>query len=115
MLPAKLRAVVAEGEALAGCEIAVVPDQAASQFDNLSLGFDFGAAACSATIAYLGDAITPWALLHEVLHVKRYWVDEVPIIKPADQRFAFEAQALEDLLEHLAIIPEEQRHVHAES
>jgi hypothetical protein len=115
MLPGELQATVQEAEELAGCEIAVVPDKAASEFDNLTLGFDFGAGACTATIAYRGNAITPCALVHEVLHVKRYWVDEVPIIKPAAQRFALESQALEDLLEHLVIIPEEQHYVREES
>jgi hypothetical protein len=115
MLPEQLQATVQEAEQLAGCEIAVVPDAAASQFDSLTFGIDAGV--CQATIAYRGESISRCALLHEVLHLKRYWLDAVPILRPTASRplYGFEAQTLEDLIEHLAIIPEERRFAEAES
>jgi hypothetical protein len=114
MLPGELRATVQEAEQVAGCEIAVVPDATANEFDNLALRVDDGV--CSATIAYRGESISRCALLHEVLHVKRYWLDAVPILRPtARHRYEFEAQTVNELIEHLIIIPEERRFVEAES
>lgn len=114
MLPGELQTAVQEAEQLAGCEIAVVPDSEADDFDNLSLRVDHGV--CSATISYRGESISRCALLHEVLHVKRYWVDAVPILRPTARRgYEFEAQPAEDLIEHLIIIPEERRFAEAES
>ena len=114
MLPGELQATVQEAEQLAGCEIAVVPDAAANEFDNLALRVDDGV--CSATIAYRGESISRCALLHEVLHVKRYWLAAVPILRPiARRRYEFEAQSVDGLIEHLIIIPEERRFVEAES
>jgi hypothetical protein len=114
MLPRELQAAVQEAEQLAGCEIAVVPDAAANRFDNLALRVDAGV--CSATIAYRGESISRCALLHEVLHMKRYWLDAVPILRPtARHRYEFEAQTVDDLIEHLIIIPQERHFAEAES
>jgi hypothetical protein len=114
MLPGELQATVKEAEQLAGCEIAVIPEAAANQFDNLRLSID-DAGAVGATIAYRGESISCCALLHEVLHVKRYWLDAVPILRPSARRSNFEEQTIEDLIEHLVIIPEERRFAEAES
>ena len=114
MLPGELQATVQEAEQVAGCAIEVVPDATANEFDNLSLRVDDGV--CSATIAYRGESISRCALLHEVLHVKRYWLNAVPILRPATRlRYGSEAQIVDDLIEHLIIIPEERRFVEAES
>ena len=114
MLPGELQAVVQEAEQLAGCEIAVVPDSAASEFDNLTFGIDAGL--CRATISYCGDSISRCAILHEVLHLKRYWLDAVPLLRATSRhRYDYEAQMVNDLIEHLTIIPEERRFVKAES
>jgi len=80
MLPEELQATVREVEQVAGCEIAVVPDAAASEFDSLTFGIEAGV--CRATIAYHGDSISRCAILHELLHLKRYWLDAVPILRP---------------------------------
>jgi len=80
MLPEELQATVREVEQVAGCEIAVVPDAAASEFDSLTFGIEAGV--CRATIAYHGDSISRCAILHEPLHLKRYWLDAVPILRP---------------------------------
>jgi len=113
MLPGELHATVQEVEQLAGCEIAVVPDAAASEFDSLTFGIEAGV--CHATIAYRGDSVSRCAILHELLHLKRYWLDVVPILRPTASRYELEAQALEDFVEHLVIIPEERRFEESES
>lgn len=114
MLPGELQATVQEAEQVAGCEIAVVPDAAANEFDNLTLRVDDGV--CSATIGYRGESISRCALLHEVLHVKRYWLDAASILRPTTwRRYESEAQTVNDLIEHLIIIPEERRFVEAKS
>jgi hypothetical protein len=63
MLPGELQATVQEVEQFAGCEIAVVPDAAASKFDSLTFGIEAGV--CRAAIAYRGDSISRCAILHE--------------------------------------------------
>jgi hypothetical protein len=113
MLPGELQATVQEVEQLAGCEIGVVPDAAASEFDSLTFGIEAGV--CRATIAYRGDSISCCAIVHEVLHLKRYWLEGVPILRPTASRYQSEAQALDDLIEHLVIIPEEHHFAEAES
>ena len=113
MLPVELQAPVREVEQIAGCEITVVPDAAASEFDSLTFGIEAGV--CRATIAYRGDSISRCAILHELLHLKRYWFDAVPILRPTASRYQLEAQALEDFVEHLVIIPEERRFEESES
>jgi hypothetical protein len=114
MLPAELQATVQKVEQLAGCAIEVVPDETASEFDNLTFGVVEGV--CRATIAYRGERISRCALLHEVLHLKRYWLNAVPMLRPATRlRYGFEAQMVEELVEHLIIIPEERQFVEAES
>jgi hypothetical protein len=112
-LPDELRAVVHEVEDLAGCQVVVTSDASASEFDNLTFGIDRGM--CRATIAHKGSDITGCALVHEVLHLKRHWVDAVPALRSRAERFEFEAQAWEDLLEHLVIIPEERRFLEIEN
>jgi hypothetical protein len=114
MLPGELQTTIQQAEQVAGCEIAVVPDAAANEFDSLELRVDDGV--CSATIAYRGQSISRCALLHEVLHVRRYWLDAIPILRSTARRgYEFEAQTVEDLIEHLTIIPEESRFAEAES
>lgn len=114
MLPVELRAAVQEAEQVAGCEIAVVADEAANDFDSLAIGVENGA--CIATIAYRGKSISRCALLHEVLHVKRYWLDGAPMLRPTTRlRYESEAGWVNELFEHLIIIPEEQRFLEAES
>lgn len=114
MLPGELQATVQEAEQIAGCAIEVVPNSTANEFDSLRSGIDRGV--CVATIAYRGETISRCALLHEVLHLKRYWLDAVPVLKSIS-RYRYEAEApyVDELIEHLMIIPEEARFERAES
>jgi len=114
MLPGEQQATVQEAEQVAGCAIEVIPDATVNEFDSLTFGVDDGV--CRATIAYRGESISRCALLHEVLHLKRYWLNAVPILRPATRiRYGSEAQMVDELIEHLIIIPEERRFVEAES
>jgi hypothetical protein len=119
MLPGELQAVVHEVEQLTDCEVAVIPNAAANDFDSLAFGVDRGL--CHATISYRGDSPSRCAILHEVLHLKRYWLDVVPLLRPAASfrwnasRYESEATVLNDFIEHLVIIPEERRFAEAES
>ena len=116
LLPEVLQKVVAEAESLAGSSVVVRSGDAASEFDDIELRPRDEAGIAHAVISYRGDSITPCALVHEVLHIKRYWLDNVPVLRsPANSRFGFEARLIEELLEHLVIVPEERNFVSTES
>jgi hypothetical protein len=54
--------------------------------------------------------------VHEVLHIKRYWLENVPVLRfSVTSRFGFEARLIEELLEHLVIVPEERKFLSTES
>ena len=114
MLPSELQSIVAAIEAKAGCTIEVVPDEKAAAFDNLELRF-MASGECGATITFKGTEIGRCALIHEVLHIHRNWGEEVPYLKPLGPQYMYQASWLNDLLEHLVIIPEEQKYEEAES
>ena len=112
LLPEVLQKVVADAENLAGSSVVVRSGDAASEFDEIELRPRDEAGIAHAVITYHGDSITPGALVHEVLHIKRYWLENVPVLRsPVTSRFGFEARLIEDLLEHLVIIPEERKFV----
>lgn len=114
MLPGELQAIVQKAERVAECEIDVVPGEAVNEFDSLMFGVDRGV--CIATIAYRGECISRCALIHELLHLKRYWLDGAPLLRSTSRhRYHSEAQMVEDFVEHLIIIPEERRFAEAES
>lgn len=113
MLPGELQATVQEVEQIAGCAIEVIPNAAANEFDNLAHGVDNGV--CFARIAFRGESISRCALLHEVLHLKRNWLEAVPTLRPIARHREGEAQYVNELVEHLIIIPEEARFERAES
>lgn len=116
MLPEALQKVVADAENLAGSSVVVRSGDAASEFDNVELHPRDEAGIAHAIITYRGDSITRCALVHEVLHIKRYWLDKVPVLRfPITSRFGFEALLIEELVEHLVIIPEERKFVSTES
>lgn len=53
----------------------------------------------------------PQAVLHELLHVRRYWVEQVPRILPVEngERARITSQ-IENTLEHLVIVPREENY-----
>lgn len=55
----------------------------------------------------------PQAVLHELLHLRRYWIDFVPQILPVDDPDGDKiklASQIENVLEHITIAPQEQRY-----
>ena len=114
MLPSELHPIIEEAEEKAACVIRVLPDENAAEFDNLMLGIT-PRGDLEATIFYRGTEISRCALIHEVLHIQRNLNEEIPCLKPLARRFYDQAWMLNDLLEHLIIIPEEQKHVETES
>src|SRR5258706_14733664 len=112
-LPDELRAAVPKIEELAGRGVVVRPVARAREFDSLIFGVKDGE--CVAEIEYKGGDINLCALVHEGLHLKRYCLDGVPVLRAAKENAALDAQRWEDLLEHLVIIPEERRFAEAES
>ncbi|TMH74310.1 MAG: hypothetical protein E6H51_09510, partial [Betaproteobacteria bacterium] len=116
LLPEVLQKVVADAENLAGSPVVVRSGDAASEFDDIELRPRDEAGIAHAVITYRGDSITRCALVHEVLHIKRYWLENVPVLRfPVTSRFGFEARLIEELLEHLVIVPEERKFVSTES
>lgn len=66
-----------------------------------------------ATIFIRSDsAFSPHGILHELLHIHRYWIEEVPQLMPAqgdrdtDDRWRITSQ-IENALEHVIIVPRE--------
>ena len=114
ILPRELQFFVAEAEEKAGCHIQIVRDNSAAQFDNLELRITLDGH-CEAIISFAGAEISRCALIHEVLHIQRFWIEQVPILRPSGRQFGVQAQTLDELLEHLVIIPEERKYVQAES
>lgn len=116
LLPEVLQKVVADAEDLAGSPVVVRSSDATNEFDNVELRPRDEAGIARAVITYRGDTITRCALVHEVLHIKRYWLEKVPVLRcSVTSRFGFEALLIEELVEHLVIIPEERRFVSTES
>ena len=113
-LPGELQSVVAEAEDKAGCHIEVVPDTNAAQFDHVKIQITLDGR-CEAIISFAGAEMSRCALIHEVLHIKRYWIEQVPILRSIGRQFDAQAEAINELLEHLVIIPEERKYVPDES
>jgi hypothetical protein len=72
------------------------------------------ASASGATLLYRGevDFQTP-AVLHELLHLRRYWIDAVPQLVPIADPMGDKtkiANQIENTLEHLIITPQEARY-----
>ena len=58
------------------------------------------------------ESFQPQGILHELLHIHRYWVEAVPQVMPAkgdrntDESWRITSQ-IENTLEHLVIVPRE--------
>lgn len=67
-----------------------------------------------ATLLYRdADDFQPQAVLHELLHLRRYWIDFVPQIVPIDDPDGDKiklANQIENTLEHLIIVPQEREY-----
>lgn len=65
-------------------------------------------------IFYPESGTTEQDLVHELLHIQRYWVEKAPIMEMATSQLDGNAYAIRQLcndLEHCVIIPREQRYL----
>lgn len=66
-----------------------------------------------ATIFYYDSPVPAQGMLHELLHIRRYWVDAVPQLVPraAEQANLWRiTSSIEGALEHLVIVPSEEEY-----
>lgn len=110
-LGASLQSFVREIEQAAAVDIHVVcVDQ-----PNDTLGVVIAAPTCELRIPKNRRYFPDGAVRHEVLHVKRFLVDRVPMLEladaeePDDDQLAAELRNLDNAIEHVLIVPEEIR------
>ena len=98
-LPCKLQRAINDAESLSCCSIKVIRDPNAGDFDNVELGIT-ASGVCDATIRYKSSSVTPWTLMHETLHIRRYWNEAVPQLFARDQTPPWnqDAQLLNDFI-----------------
>jgi len=113
-LPPDIRALVGEIERESGTEIAVTPDS--TRTDKLGCNIECNG---SEILIPQNDYFPPAAVLHELLHIKRMYLDRVPRIvfcedcneyldDPAQEvQLRSGLVKLDNNLEHLVIVPKE--------
>ena len=97
------------------------------EFANLSIGIELNTEPVSptdpnptrsavrishnrATIYVHSADVSSNSILHELLHVQRYWIEKVPLMRPLDESVEDNWKVttlIEDSLEHLIIVPRE--------
>jgi len=110
-LPSNIQRLVDEIENFAGCEIQLRPNSS----PLIKTKQDVIGCTASETEAiiyfYREEALIPQAVLHELLHIYRYWVEQVPQVLPVDieneDRISVTSQ-IENSFEHLVIVPQEE-------
>lgn len=111
-LPQKAVDLVSEIEEFAGTEIGfqdytILKMAGSKDTDSEAIYADH-------TRAYVSvpdlDSINSMAVVHELLHLKRYWIDGVPQMEAKDDRGSNVelAAAIDNCLEHLVIVPLER-------
>jgi len=108
-LPATARALLDEIEAFAGLPV---------DFDRYTFPARPGSSNPKAAVTVVGpdgatvylhdfDVVDLHGIVHELLHIRRYWVERIPQIQPARNAEANRAamQNIENGLEHLVIVP----------
>jgi hypothetical protein len=114
-LSAETQRLVREIEEFAASEIELRAAPApSSQEPSAARAVALIASASGATLLYRGevDFQTP-AVLHELLHLRRYWMDSVPQLVPIADPMGDKtkiANQIENTLEHLIITPQEARY-----
>ncbi len=112
-LGADIQCLVEEIEKFASTEIQVRPtpaptsESAQSPKTIVLIASEYGA---TLLCRDAGD-FRPQAVLHELLHLRRYWIDFVPQILPVDDPDGEKiklANQIENTLEHIVIVPKEQ-------
>jgi len=108
LLPENVRSLVDEIETFSETEISVTQDTTPPS-PTLVGGHSISTTVneTEAVIFYHEEAhLIPYALLHELLHIHRYWVEMVPQLLPCrnGNRVKITSQ-IENVLEHLIIVP----------
>ncbi len=111
-LTAAIRRLVEEIETFAGTEIEVRPTPAPTQAtERQPKAVVLIASEQGATLLYRPEQeFPPQAVLHELLHLQRYWMERIPQLVAAvdpDGEKTRIAHEIENALEHLIIIPRE--------
>jgi hypothetical protein len=110
-LPLKAKALVDEIEAISKSEIRIERDTAPmtpNSVNHEALGVEVGAS--SATIFYRTEdqLMNPRGIVHELLHIQRYWMEGVPQILAKNSINVGASSSIEATLEHDVIIPREE-------
>lgn len=114
-LGAEIQGLVREIEDFAATEIQVRPTPIpTSKYARSPKAITLMASEHGATLLCrdAGD-FQPQAVLHELLHLRRYWIDFVPQILPIDDPGGEKiklANQIENTLEHLVIVPQEHKY-----
>ena len=109
-LGASLQSFVREVEQAAAVDI-----QVSVLTNRKTLGVVIAAPKCELLVPKNLRYFPDGAVRHEVLHVKRFLVDQVPMLvlaeaeEPDDYQLAAELRNLDNAIEHLLIVPEEIR------
>ena len=111
-LPGNVRSLMDEIEAFAQTEIAVAPNETPISSTDPNLTAPALAAWHDRATIYLRDLeqIDPNGILHELLHLHRFWVEGIPQVMPKsnddDDQWNV-TSFIENSLEHMIIIPKE--------
>lgn len=117
MLPGELAESMRLAEEKARCTIEVRPYPPGMPHDGFAVanmgleGSGTPDARWDATIYFLGADIDRRSMIHEALHIRRNWLEQVPRLMVADEvpdDFAIDVAGLENSLEHLTIVPIER-------
>lgn len=111
-LPANVVSLVDELERFSGCEICVALEESTSSAtgpnpDRMATRVNER----GAVILTRSEGIfPPQGVLHELLHIQRYWVEAIPQVMPIDvgnrDRWSV-TSSIENVLEHQIIVPRE--------
>lgn len=114
-LSVEIQHLVEEIESFASADIAVHATPAPTQESVQSpKAITLIASERGATLLYRDlEDFRPQAVVHELLHLRRYWIDFVPQILPVDDADGERtklANQIENVLEHIIIVPQEQQY-----
>lgn len=111
------KALIKRIEEFAGREVEFIDGITAEDLPKYAAPEGGGLASCRITEKYarvylFGTANLTHAVTHELLHIERYWNEQIPQIESIggnqdDWNFT---SAVESTIEHLAIIPKEQKY-----
>lgn len=110
LLPARARALVDELESFASLAIDFCDYSGTSEL-HIDRNIVSTSVGHSSARIFLPDPSrpNPNAVVHELLHIKRYWVEKVPQMEAVNPANTTLTDDLDNCLEHLVIIPQQSR------